>query len=143
MPDEEILTALKQADVNKKEIYLFDAPGNLSRPNVLKLLSKADFIITPFQYETIVVDSTAIFIQICNKFKFKAKIIFLPTNVDARVKRDAAAGLDEALKKNGYVAPIVFRRDNFKQFSTIETSVVQREVTQSAYDFMYLKIFGR
>jgi chromosome partitioning protein len=142
LPDEEILSVLKDADRNKEKIYLFDAPGNLSRSNVLKLLSKADFIITPFQYETVVLDSTVIFVQICDKFKFKAKIIFLPTNVDARVKRDSAAEIDEALNKIGYVAPIVFRRENFKQFSTIEISNVQREVTQAAYDFMFSAIFG-
>jgi chromosome partitioning protein len=142
VPDEKILSVLQIAEKDKDAIHIFDAPGNLGRENVIKALAKADVIITPFQYENVVLDSTAIFTQVYKKFKFKAKLIFLPTNIDIRVKLASAQNVNLLLQIVGEVAPIVYQRKDFKNFSTIDISNSLKEFVQPTYDFIYKIISG-
>jgi chromosome partitioning protein len=143
LPDEKILAALKIAEKDTNSVYLFDMPGNLGRENVIKALAKADFIITPFQYDRVTLDSTAVFTQIISKFRLKAKIIFLPTNIDNRVKLSVKKQVDDLLKAYGVIAPIVYQRNEMKKnISTLEPSKFLQDFLQPTYDFMYNIIYG-
>jgi len=134
---ESILPFIKSVIDNKNSVYIIDTPGTIADDNVVKTLLHSDYIIIPFNYEGIVLDSTAVFIQICKKFRIGAKLIFLPTNVDVRVKFEATEQIRELLSDVGVVTPVCYQFADFKRFSTVSMSKLQREKLFPVYDFIY------
>jgi len=135
-----ILKFLDSAKTNEDAIYIFDTPGNLAHENVIKTLYLSDFIIVPFNYTELRLDSTAIFVQIVQKFKIPAKLIFMPNDIDRRIKLDSAEKVNEIFCKMGVVAPILYHYADIERFSTVEFNKRQREVILPTYDFIYKQL---
>jgi len=137
---DKILSFIKGFVDDKSKIYIIDTPGTIADDNVVKTLLYSDYIVVPFNYEAIVLDSTAVFIQICKKFRVGAQLIFLPTNVDVRVKFEATEQIKALLSEVGIVTPVCYQFADFKRFSTISMSKMQREKLFPVYDFIYEKL---
>jgi chromosome partitioning protein len=127
---------------NKDAVYLFDTPGNLNNPNTIRLLGIADYVIVPFNYEETIIDSTAVFIQVIEKFRISAKLIFLPTNIDSRVKFSVVENINQLLSAKGVVTPISYQRVDIKFYSTLMMTKNQRELLTPVYDFIYEQIYA-
>ncbi|MDR2774251.1 MAG: ParA family protein [Tannerella sp.] len=133
---------VEKAFGDKKAVYLFDTPGNLNNSNTVRLLGVADFIIVPFNYEETILDSTAVFIQVVEKFRIEAKMMFLPTNVDARVKFSIIEDINKLLSSKGVVTPVSRQRADIKFYSTLSLTKTQRELVKPVYDFMYKQLYS-
>lgn len=140
--EEKVLSFLEIAEREKEKVFLFDMPGNLGRDNIIRTLAKANFIITPFQYENATLNSTAQLMQVKKKFDLQAQSIFLPTNIDVRVKNPNIDKANQLLMTVGVLAPVVYQRNEFKNFSTIGMTKLLKELVQPTYDFIYNVIFG-
>jgi chromosome partitioning protein len=140
---ENILPFLKQAErAGSNTVYIIDTPGSIENENVVKLLNLSDYIIIPFSYTELKLDSTAVFIQVVKMFKIQAKLIFMPNDIDRRIKIETAEQVNEIFGKHGVVSPIMYHYADIERFSTVEMSKKQREIVAPAYDFMYDFIFG-
>ena len=65
---------------------LFDTPGNMSEDGLIPIFEAADYIITPYQYETSTISSTGIFLQTLRKLReadpnVHAQNIFVPNRI--------------------------------------------------------------
>lgn len=132
---------IEKALNDKDRIYLFDAPGNLGHKNIMLTLYHADFIIVPFQYDTVTLDSTAVFIQLLNKFSVKGKIFFIPNKIDQREKIAFAEKTNEIFERKGRVTPVVNLRVEMKRLSTLIISKLQQELVEPAFSFIFNDIF--
>jgi chromosome partitioning protein len=137
----EIESVILKADANKDTIYLFDAPGNVADRNVFIALSKADFIIAPFQYDVVSLDSTGVFIRLLEKMKIPFNIFFIPNKIDAREKLPFMDKTNAVLNSKGKVTPVVYLRSEMKKLSTITISKLQFELVKPAFDFIYNNLF--
>jgi chromosome partitioning protein len=132
---------IEKAFKDRETVYMFDTPGNLNNSNTIRLLGIADFVVVPFNYEETILDSTAVFIQVVEKFRISAKIIFLPSNVDARIKFGMVEEINKSLNSRGVVTPICFQRVDIKMYNTLVFTKVQRELLKPVYNFMYSNIY--
>ncbi|MDR0231580.1 MAG: ParA family protein [Dysgonamonadaceae bacterium] len=138
---EDILEFLKNTETLKDSIIIIDTPGNIENENVIKTLYLSDYIVIPFSYTELKLDSTAVFIQVMKAFKVKAKLIFMPNDIDRRIKIDSANMVNVIFGKEGVVTPILYHYADIERFSTIEMNKRQRELVLPIYDFMYNYIF--
>jgi chromosome partitioning protein len=141
----EIINYLKQIESDKESVYIIDTPGSLSNQNVIKTLYKSDFIIIPFDYSELKLDSTAVFIQLIKKFRIPAKLIFLPNDIDRRYRENRPEAVDKInniLGEHGVIAPAVYHLADIKRFSTLEITARQKEIILSTYDFIFQFVFG-
>jgi len=140
----DIIDYLKKINSDKESVYIIDTPGSLSNENVVKTLYMSDFIIIPFDYSELKLDSTAVFIQFIKRFRITSKLIFLPNDLDKRYRENRPEALDKVNKifsEHGVVAPIVYHLADMKRFSTLEMSARQREIILPTYDFIYEYVF--
>ena len=136
-PDDILSFLKKNAESKKDAIFIIDTPGNIENENVLRTLYKSDFIIIPFSYTELKLDSTAVFIQVMKRFKVPAKLIFMPNDIDRRIKLEAAEQVNKIFSHEGVVTPILYHYADIERFSTVDMNKKQREVVLPTYDFIY------
>jgi len=145
-PDD-ILPFIKEARQNPDSVYIIDTPGSLAHENVVKMLYVSDFIIIPFDYSELKLDSTAVFIQYVKQFKIPSKLIFLPNDSDKRYKEakpervEGLRRINEILSNEGVIAPTVYHLADMQRFSTLEITNRQMEILGQTYDFLYNQLY--
>ena len=114
--------------------YLFDTPANIENLNMIRLMSVADCIIIPFEYERTILDSTTILIQILDAIKTPAKKIFIPNRVKYGIRIDSMQQVDKLLSSVGFVTPVVPDRVDIRRYSTLLITGVQKKILTPIYD---------
>lgn len=150
--DSEEATTKFLADLRKEDFdIIIDSPGNLSLQGMIPLILGVDVIISPFQYEETCLASLSAFInlniQICGNAGREriTPMIFLP-NMHNKTwgRKDELENdkkIEEALWSIGLVAPKVPSSPEIRRYTSLFTTVKQREQTAPCYDFLHANIY--
>lgn len=113
----------------KAATVIIDVPGNITEPYLVPIFIYADFIVTPFLYQALALDSTSTFIKVMLNLKSRCnnmhtKFIFVPNMVDKRfgTSEELEAfrkNYDEVFEKIGVLTPRVYEKAELKRISTI------------------------
>lgn len=148
----ELVDALRQ----KGMPYIFDTPGNMRHQGLVSLLALADYIIVPFNYDSLVLASTVQFLIFWNNLNASfasanngktigAKLIFVPTMINPRIGTAAEKVLWESIRteysKYGVIAPQINHRADLKRCTTVSLPDEQRLAVQDAMYFIYETIY--
>ena len=121
---------------------LFDTPGNLSEDGMIPILEAADYIITPYQYETSTISSTGIFLQTLQKLretftKMHAKMIFIPNRIKkgsgTREEWDFWTATDNLFNAFGHVTSIVRDGIAIQRYNTVQNNEAQNKIVKDAF----------
>lgn len=99
---------------------LIDLPGRVDDEALITILQNADVVIVPFRYDRLTMDSTALFIKIMEYYKIKAKIFFLPNNIESSVKYETKEQVKEILKEYGMITDEIPSRVIMQRLYTID-----------------------
>lgn len=113
---------------------LIDLPGRIDDESLLTILKNADVVVVPFRYDKLTMDSTALFIKIMEYYKIKAKIFFLPNNIESSVKYETKEQVKEILKQYGTVTDEIPSRVIMQRLYTIDIEKKAIDVVSNAYD---------
>ncbi len=113
---------------------LIDLPGRIDDEALVTILQTADVVVVPFRYDRLTMDSTALFIKIMEYYKVKAKVFFLPNNIESSVKYETKEQVQEILKSYGTVTDEIPSRVIMQRLYTIDIEKRAIEVVSKAYD---------
>lgn len=113
---------------------LIDLPGRIDNEALITILKNADVVVVPFRYDRLTMDSTALFIKIMEYYKVKAKIFFLPNNIESSVKYETKEQVKEILKEYGTITDEIPSRVIMQRLYTIEIEKKAVDVVAKAYD---------
>jgi chromosome partitioning protein len=126
------------ANVNDGHLVI-DLPGKLDDDTLTAILKSADIIICPFRYDKLTMDSTALFIKVIEYLKVKAKLFFLPNNINKSIRYDVKEQVIKTLQQFGEVTNEVPARVAMERVNTLVISNDAMEVVKSAYDYIIAK----
>lgn len=118
---------------------IIDLAGNIENDNLLPLLQMADVIVIPIAYDRFTMNSTSFFIQILHHIKVKAKLFFLPNNMQKIVRYDTKKQVNEILSQVGTVLDEIPKKVAMERVSTLDITDEAIEIVQKAYDEIILK----
>ena len=113
---------------------LIDLPGRIDNEALITIIQNADVVVVPFRYDRLTMDSTGLFIKIMEYYKVKAKIFFLPNNIESSVKYETKEQVKEILKEYGTITDEIPSRVIMQRLYTIEIEKKAIEVVSKAYD---------
>lgn len=122
---------------------LFDTPGNLTNDGMIPILEAADYIITPYQYETSTISSTGVFLQTIRKLreadpKVHAKTIFIPNRIKkgscTRDEWDFWAATDNLFGGFGHVTPVIRDGIAIQRYNTVASTDQQAKIVNAAFE---------
>lgn len=113
---------------------LIDLPGRVDDDGLIPILTHADVIVIPFRYDKLTMDSTAMFIKILEYMKVKAKVFFLPNNIETSVKYETKEEVKEILKQYGTVTDEIPSRVIMQRLYTIDIDKKAIEIVANAYE---------
>ena len=117
---------------------LIDLPGKIDDDNLAVLLNKCDVIICPFSYDRTTLNSTAVFVQVIDYFKVKAKVFFLPNRISKSVRYDSKEKIVNVFSQFGVITPEIFDRIALERLNTLEISNEIIELVKPAYDLIIM-----
>ena len=97
---------------------LVDCPGSVNQ-NLLPYFESADAIVIPFRYDDVVVLRTMTFVKVLNVARITAKKLFLPNNIDIRVKNPNEKSIREMFRKIGAILPRIKQGVAIQRVSTL------------------------
>lgn len=135
-PKEALNLVEKLRTLDDDNIFLLDLPGKIDDDILVPFLIGADYILCPFQYEAMCLESTTTFIlvmqQLVKRFGASPKIVFCPNNVDKRIgtklELDGWMKVDEKMSAFGFVAPRISAAADMRRMNTYVNSPRQEEV---------------
>ena len=138
-----------ESDRYKKDVVLFDTPGNLTDDAMINILAGADYILCPLTYDQNSLSSTGIFISVLDDIRKELNIdnytFFVPTNLDKRTgtasEKEIWAKTNEILEKYGSVAPVIERRQCLTRFDTVVINSDQIKAVNECFEYLFKKIF--
>jgi chromosome partitioning protein len=134
----EVMNAMKIS----REIYLIDIPGNIDK-KYTSVLRYSDYIIIPFSYSDITVNSTMVFINLCGLFKLSAKLFFIRNHVDKLGKYRNQIDMDIELSKHGsLMGNSVYKRNCLQTITTKGLSKEQLLAVKNVFDELIYNIYG-
>ena len=108
---------------------IIDVPGNITEPYLAPIFIYSDFLVCPFLYQALVLDSTSTFIKVMLALKnscseMHTKFIFVPNMVDKRFGtsdelESFRKNADEVFEQVGVLTPRVYEKAELKRISTI------------------------
>lgn len=113
---------------------LIDLPGKIDDDDLTPILQAADIIVCPFKYDKLTMESTAFFIKIVQYLNIKAKLIFLPNDIEKSVRYETKKELVNILSGIGIVTPEVCHRVAMQRISTLSISNEAIEIVKEPYD---------
>jgi len=122
---------------------LFDTPGNLSEDGMIPILEAADYIVTPYQYETSTISSTGIFLQTLRKLreadpKVHAINIFVPNRIKkgsgTRDEWDFWSATDNLFGGFGQVTSIIRDGIAIQRYNTVQNTDQQNKIVKDAFN---------
>lgn len=143
---EDSVQLMKSAHRISKEnngTVLIDVPGNITESYLTPIFVNADFIVCPFTYQALVLDSTSIFIKVMFQLMkqnkdMHAKLIFIPNMVDKKfgTREELLAfrqNADEIFESIGILTPRVYNKAELKRISTILYTPKQKEELNACF----------
>ena len=120
--------------------------------NVVSIFIHADFIVCPFVYQALALDSTSTFVKVILKLKklkpdMSAQLLFVPNMVDRKFgtvdeldnfKKNA----DAVFEKIGILTPRVYDRAELKRISTILYTPKQKQELNACFATLDANIFS-
>ena len=134
--DDEILKQLRDS----KEIFLFDIAGNIQK-KYSKVLKYSNFIIVPFSYSDVTINSTLVFVNLCKILDIEGKMLFVRNNVDKNGKYLNQLEMDLELQHHGILLDSsVFKRNCLQTITTKKLSSEQKLAVKSFFDELIFNI---
>lgn len=130
---------LELLNQNSDEIVLIDLPGKMDDDLLIPVLSSAELIICPFNYDEFSVDSTVLFSLVCREINRKAPLLFVPNRIKATVKYETREEVDRVIAQFGEVTPGIADRIDFQRVGTIHIPAGLIPVFMPALDFIFAK----
>jgi chromosome partitioning protein len=109
---------MKQAKAMDDGFILVDCPGTIT-PSLLPAFHAADAVVIPFRYDDFIVSSTISFVKVLRKAGVTSPLMFLPNNIDIRIKNASEDRIKEILREVGVVLPRVKQGVAVQRCSTI------------------------
>lgn len=125
--------------VDNDSFVLVDCPGTIE-DDLEVIFKAADFIIIPFSYDRLTLDSTGIFILLLDALQTTSKKIFLPNRIKGNVKYDTMDETNAILSEHGIIAPVVPDRVALERISTLGLMPAVEDVVRESYTFILDKI---
>lgn len=136
-------------------MYIFDTPGFLDQAVSTQLLI-ADIILCPFNFDTLIIDSTARFLIFWNNLKEFAiqsqnrqtfpKVYLIPMMKDDRIGTKKELELWNDIRKDFSRSAIITPQINYcadmKRCDTMELTPLQRKAVQRTFDFIIENIYN-
>lgn len=106
---------------NSDDIHIFDLGGMLNS-DYSSLLVYSDFIVVPFEYSNVSIESTMVFIKvITEKLGSESSLIFIRNRYDAGYNYPNQEYMDKVLQEYGTLLPTpIFKRNNLQKINTRE-----------------------
>ena len=131
---------------------IIDVPGNITESYLAPIFIHADFIVCPFVYQALALDSTSTFVKVILKLKklkpdMSAQLLFVPNMVDRKFgtvdeldnfKKNA----DAVFEKIGILTPRVYDRAELKRISTILYTPKQKQELNACFATLDSNIFS-
>jgi chromosome partitioning protein len=127
-------------------VILLDTPGNLQEEGLTVLFSMSDYIIVPFQFEAISIQSTGIFITFIQRLRrlseaMTGEMIFIVNDWDSRNGTRAEIDIwdrtEATLARLGRVAPRVKRRVDMQRVNTMFLMGEQSSIVSPTFDYIF------
>lgn len=128
---------LELLNQNRDEFVLIDLPGKMDDDLLIPVISAAELIICPFNYDEFSVDSTVLFSLVCNEINKISPIVFVPNRIKTTVRYETREEVDKALSRFGMIAPAIADRIDFQRVGTIHIPAGLVPVFMGALDFMF------
>lgn len=118
-----------------QEVHLFDLGGTLNaRYNLLLVYS--DIIVIPFEYSSVSIESTLVFIEvITNHFETESSLVFMRNRYDLGYKYPNQEYMDNILQKYGVLVPTpIYKRNVLQKINTREFKKDMKEAIKTNLD---------
>lgn len=149
IPD--LVDELRKTDM----IYIFDTPGNLEQSVQVQLLM-ADIILCPFNFDTLIIESTTQFLIFWNNLKDYlsttqglnsfATVFLIPMMKDDRIgtKRELELWQDirDDFSRSAIVTPQINYCADMKRCDTMGLTKLQKQSVQNTFDFILEQIYN-
>lgn len=116
--DNNIEDYMQQAKAMADGYILIDCPGTIT-PSLLPAFHAADAVVIPFRYDDFIVASTISFVKVLKQAGVSSLMMFLPNNIDVRIKNASEEHIRDILKEVGIVLPRVKQGVAVQRCSTI------------------------
>ena len=130
---------------------IIDVPGNITEPYLAPIFINADFIVCPFVYQALALDSTSTFVKVILKLKklkpdMHTKLLFVPNMVDKKFGTvdeldNFRQNADAVFEKIGVLTPRVYDRAELKRISTILYTPKQKHELNACFATLDSNIF--
>lgn len=143
-PEESLEIVNKLKGLNGDYIFLVDLPGKIDENYVVPFLVYADYIICPFQYESMCLASTNTFIKVVQflkgKFGTSPELIFVPNNIDTRIgtksELEGWKKVEDTFDIFGKVAPRIPASAELRRLDTHANNPKQEEAALKFLKFI-------
>lgn len=122
---------------NIEEFVLIDLPGKMDDDLLIPIISSAELIICPFNYDEFSVDSTVLFSLVCKEINKVSPIVYVPNRIKTTVKYETKEEVDRVLTRFGMVSPNISDRIDFQRVGTVHIPAVLLPVFMPALDFIF------
>lgn len=141
-----LMQQLREYNAQNPEVtIIIDAPGNITQDYLAPLFIYCDYIVCPYSYQNIVLDSTSGFIRVIEYIKnsrsdMNAEFIFVPNRVEKGVginqEIENFQKIEEIFKTKGYLTPRVFKRVDLARFNTAFNTPRQEKECEKCFAFI-------
>ena len=138
-----LMTLAHNISRDNNATVIIDVPGNITESYLLPIYVHADFIVCPFVYQALALDSTSTFVKVMFRLKelnpgMHLKLIFIPNMVDKKFGtrnelENFRRNADEIFEKIGVLTPRVFYKAELKRISTILYTPKQKEELNACF----------
>lgn len=134
----ETMQSLKESE----DIFLFDIAGNIEK-KYTSVLKHSDFIIVPFSYSDVTINSTMVFINLCKLLKLDAGLCFVRNQIDKNARYINQPEMDIELSKHGTLLQnSVYKRNCLQTITTKKLSGEQKLAVKNVFDELIYTIYG-
>lgn len=134
--DDATLQQLKDS----KEIFLFDIAGNIQQ-KYSKVLQFSNFVIVPFSYSDVTINSTLVFVNLCKILGIQGKLLFVRNLVDKNGKYLNQIEMDIELRTHGILLEnSVYKRNCLQTITTKKLSSEQKLAIKGFYEELIFNI---
>lgn len=134
--DDDLLKQLRDSE----EIFLFDIAGNIQK-KYSKVLKYSNFIVVPFSYSDVTINSTLVFVNLCKILEIEGKMLFVRNNVDKNGKYLNQIEMDLELQQHGKLLDnSVFKRNCLQTITTKKLTSEQKLAVKSFFDELIFNI---
>lgn len=133
---EQVASVIKDFGTVNDGHLIIDLPGKLDDDTLTSILQSADVVVCPFRYDKLTMDSTALFIKVLEYLKVKAKLFFLPNNINKSIRYETKQQVIEILSNIGFVTKEIPSRVAMERVNTLVINNEAVEVVTEAYDYI-------